>query len=31
MRKVADKCAENQNTHFMFGNFFEHRAVEIMW
>jgi hypothetical protein len=33
MRKVADKiCAENQNIHLMFNNFFENRAVyEIMW
>jgi len=33
MRNVADKiCAENLNTHFMFNDFFENRAVyEIMW
>ena len=34
MRNVADKsCTENQNTHFVFSNFFsENRAVyEIMW
>ena len=32
MRNVLDKsCRENQNTHFMFNNFFENRAVyEIM-
>ena len=35
MRNMADKtCRENENTHFMFNNFFilENRAVyEIMW
>ena len=35
MRNVLDKsCRENQNTHFVFNNFFppENRAVyEIMW
>jgi hypothetical protein len=35
MRNVSDKsCRENQNTHFVFRNFFffENRAVyEIMW
>jgi hypothetical protein len=33
MRDVSDKnCRGNQNTHFVFGTFFEHRAVyEIMW
>jgi hypothetical protein len=33
MRNVSDKCRENQNTNFMFNNFFpENRAVyEIMW
>jgi len=34
MRNVSDKsCRENQNTHFVFNNFFsENRAVnEIMW
>ena len=35
MKNVSDKiCRENQNTHFMFNNFFfaENRAVyEIMW
>jgi hypothetical protein len=34
MRHISDKsCTENQNTHFMFNNFFpENRAVyEIMW
>jgi hypothetical protein len=34
MRNVSDKsCAENQNTHFVFSNFFfENREVyEIMW
>jgi hypothetical protein len=34
MRNVSDKsCRENQNTHFMFNNFFsENRAIcEIMW
>jgi len=34
MRNVSDKiCTENQNTHFVFSNFFfENRAVyEIMW
>ena len=34
MRNVSDKsCTENQNTHFVFSNFFsESRAVyEIMW
>jgi hypothetical protein len=34
MRNVTDKiCTENQNTHFVFSNFFfENRAVyEIMW
>jgi hypothetical protein len=36
MRNVSDKsCRENQNTHFVFSNFFfsfENRAVyEIMW
>jgi len=36
MRNVSDKsCTENQNTHFVFINFFsppENRAVyEIMW
>ena len=35
MRNVLDeRCKENQNTHFMFNNFFppENRAVyEIMW
>jgi hypothetical protein len=34
MRNVSDKiCTENQNTHFMFNNFFpENLAVyEIMW
>jgi hypothetical protein len=34
MRTVVDKiCRENQNTHFMFNNFFfGNRAVyEIMW
>ena len=30
---MSDKsCRENQNTHFMFSNSFENRAVyEIMW
>jgi len=34
MRNVSEKrCRENQNTHFMFNNFFsENRAIyEIMW
>jgi len=33
MRNVSDKfCRENQNTHFVFSNFFENRAVyEKMW
>jgi len=35
MRNVSDKiCTKNQNTHFVFGNFFsfENRTVyEIMW
>jgi hypothetical protein len=34
MRNISDRnCRENQNTHFVFGNFFfENRAVyEIMW
>jgi hypothetical protein len=34
MRNVPDKsCRENQNTHFVFSNFFsENRTVyEIMW
>jgi hypothetical protein len=34
MRNVSDKCCrENQNTHFVFSNFFfENRVVyEIMW
>jgi len=35
MRNVSDRsCTENQNTHFVFSNFFspENRAVhEIMW
>jgi hypothetical protein len=34
MRNVSDKrCRENQNTHFIFNNFFsENRAVyEIVW
>jgi len=33
MRNVSDKsCRENQNTHFVFGNFLENRADnEIMW
>ena len=35
MRSVSDRsCKENQNTHFMFNNFYfsENRAVyEIMW
>jgi hypothetical protein len=33
MRNVSDKsCRENQNTHFMFHNFFENHAIyEIMW
>ena len=34
MRNVSDeRCKENQNTHFMFNNFFsENRAVcAIMW
>ena len=36
MRNISDKlCRENQNTHFVFSNFFfffENRAVyEIMW
>jgi len=34
VRNVADRiCTENQNTHFMFNNFFpENRNVyEIMW
>jgi len=34
MRKVSDEsCRENQNTYFVFSNFFsENRAVyEIMW
>jgi hypothetical protein len=33
MRNVSDKiCTENQNTHFMFSNFFENPAFyEIMW
>ena len=34
LRNVSDKsCRENQNTHFVFSNFFfENRAVyEIMW
>jgi len=32
MRNVADKCCrENQNTHSMFSNFFEHLPVEIKW
>jgi len=29
---LRQNCRENQNTHFMFNNFFENRAVcEIMW
>ena len=33
MRYVGDKsCTENQNTHFVFSNFFEnHTVYEIMW
>jgi hypothetical protein len=33
MTNVSDKsCRENQNTNFIFTNFFENRAVyEIMW
>jgi hypothetical protein len=34
MRNVSDKsCRENQNTHFMFNNFFSENPVvyEIMW
>jgi len=33
MRNVSDKSfRENQNTHFVFSNFFFNRAVyEIMW
>jgi hypothetical protein len=35
MRNISDQsCIENQNTHFMFSNFFffENRAVyEVMW
>jgi hypothetical protein len=35
MRNVSDKRRENQNTHFMFNNFFfffENYAIyEIMW
>jgi len=33
MRNVTDRsCRENQNTHFIFSNFFENSAVdEIMW
>ena len=34
MRNVSDKsCRENQNTHFMFNNFFlkNHAVFEIMW
>ena len=34
MRTVSDKsCKENQNTHFMFNNFFSknHVICEIMW
>jgi hypothetical protein len=33
MRNVSDKsCRENQNTHFVFGDFFESRTVyEIIW
>jgi hypothetical protein len=34
MRNVSDKsCKENQNTHFMFNNFFlkNHAVYEIMW
>ena len=34
MRKVSDKrCRENQNTHFVVGNFFfeNHAIDEIMW
>jgi len=34
MRNVSDKiCTENQNTHFMFNNFFPENCTvsEIMW
>ena len=34
MRKVSGKsCRENQNTHFIFNNFFflNHTVYEIMW
>jgi hypothetical protein len=34
MRNVSDKsCRHNQNTHFMFNNFFitNHAIYEIMW
>jgi hypothetical protein len=34
MRKVWDKiCAESQNKHFVFNNFFSenHAVYEIMW
>jgi hypothetical protein len=33
MRNISDKrCRENQNTHFVLGNFFENHAVyEIKW
>jgi hypothetical protein len=33
VRYVSDKCCrENQNTHFMFNNFFRNHVVyEIMW
>jgi hypothetical protein len=33
MRNVSDKrCRENQNTHFMFNNFFENPGIhDIMW
>jgi hypothetical protein len=34
MRNFSDKsCRENQNTHFMFNNFFSenHAVYEIMW
>jgi len=34
MRNVTDKiCTENQNTHFVFSNFFlgNHDMYEVMW
>jgi len=34
MRNVSDKrCTENQNTHFVFGDFFSKKgaACKIMW